>query len=64
VGESLWATAQVTHFTQPGWQFLNSGSGYLAGTESNGSYVWLKSTNGRPALGSASRTLRAQLAER
>src|SRR3984957_12460603 len=46
VGESTWATAQVTQFTQPGWQFLNSGSGYLGGSESNGSYVTLKSTNG------------------
>jgi hypothetical protein len=46
VGESLWATAQVTQFTAPGWQFLNSGSGYLSGSESNGSYVSLKSTDG------------------
>ena len=46
VGESLWATAQVTQFTAPGWQFLNSGSGYLGGSESNGSYVSLKSANG------------------
>jgi O-glycosyl hydrolase len=46
VGASTWATAQVTQFTQPGWQFLNSGSGYLGGTESNGSFVSLKSTNG------------------
>jgi len=46
VGESLWATAQVTQFTQPGWQFLNTGSGYLGGAESNGSYVTLKSTDG------------------
>jgi hypothetical protein len=45
-GESLWATAQVTQFTQPGWQFLNAGSGYLGGAESNGSYVTLKSTDG------------------
>jgi glycosyl hydrolase family 59/ricin-type beta-trefoil lectin protein/glycosyl hydrolase family 59 (putative galactocerebrosidase) len=45
-GESLWATAQVTQFTAPGWQFLNSGSGYLGGSESNGSYVTLKSPNG------------------
>ena len=44
VGESTWATAQVTQFTAPGWQFLNSGSGYLGGAESNGSYVTLKST--------------------
>jgi Glycosyl hydrolase family 59/Ricin-type beta-trefoil lectin domain/Concanavalin A-like lectin/glucanases superfamily len=46
VGASLWATAQVTQFTQPGWRFLNSGSGYLGGSESNGSYVSLKSASG------------------
>jgi hypothetical protein len=46
VGASLWATAQVTQFTAPGWQFLNAGSGYLGGSESNGSYVTLKSTDG------------------
>src|ERR1700728_3034617 len=46
VGASLWATAQVTQFTAPGWQFLNDGSGYLGGSESNGSYVTLKSTDG------------------
>jgi O-glycosyl hydrolase len=46
LGESLWATAQVTQFTQPGWQFINSSSGYLGGAESNGSYVTLKSPNG------------------
>src|ERR1700722_18511195 len=46
VGASLWATAQVTQFTQPGWQFLNAGSGYLGDAESNGSYVTLKSTDG------------------
>ena len=45
VGESTWATAQVTQFTQPGWQFLDSGSGYLGGAEDNGTYVSLKSTN-------------------
>ncbi|HEX4832588.1 MAG TPA: ricin-type beta-trefoil lectin domain protein [Trebonia sp.] len=43
VGENTWATAQVTQFTAPGWQFLDSGSGYLGGAESNGSYVTLKS---------------------
>jgi Glycosyl hydrolase family 59/Ricin-type beta-trefoil lectin domain len=45
VGESTWATAQVTQFTQPGWQFLNTGSGYLGGSESNGTYISLKSTD-------------------
>ncbi|WP_084316147.1 RICIN domain-containing protein [Actinospica robiniae] len=46
VGAETWATAQVTQFTAPGWQFLNTGSGYLGGSESNGAYVSLKSTNG------------------
>ena len=46
VGANAWATAQVTQFTAPGWQFLDTGSGYLGGSESNGSYVSLKSTNG------------------
>ena len=43
IGADTWATAQVTQFTQPGWKFIDSGSGYLGGTESNGSYVTLKS---------------------
>ena len=46
VGAETWATAQVTQFTSPGWQFLDSGSGYLGGAEANGSYVTLKSTDG------------------
>jgi hypothetical protein len=46
IGASTWATAQVTQFTQPGWTFVDSASGYLGGTESNGSYVTLKSPNG------------------
>jgi hypothetical protein len=46
VGRSLWATAQVTQFTAPGWKFLDRGSGHLGGSESNGSYVTLKSTDG------------------
>jgi len=45
VGESVWATAHVTQFTQPGWQFIDAASGYLDGVESNGTYVTLKSTN-------------------
>jgi hypothetical protein len=46
VGAQLWTAAQVTQFTEPGWQFLNDGSGYLEGDESDGSYVTLKSTDG------------------
>jgi O-glycosyl hydrolase len=48
LGKSLWATAQVTQFTQPGWQFLTgSASGYLGGNRANGSYLSLKSGNGK-----------------
>jgi hypothetical protein len=45
LGSEVWATAQVTQFTAPGWQFLDSGSGYLGGNESDGAYVTLKSPN-------------------
>ncbi|WP_335980163.1 NPCBM/NEW2 domain-containing protein [Streptomyces sp. CA2R106] len=47
IGENTWATAQVTQFAQPGWTFIDDGSGYLGGSESNGSYVTLKSPNGK-----------------
>jgi len=43
VGKSLWATAQVTQFSQPGWLFLKSASGYLGDDRINGSYVTLRS---------------------
>ncbi|MER6209990.1 ricin-type beta-trefoil lectin domain protein [Streptomyces sp. NPDC001642] len=46
IGENIWATAQVTQFAQPGWKFIDSASGYLGGTESNGTYATLKSPNG------------------
>jgi hypothetical protein len=47
LGKETWATAQVTQFTQPGWRFIDSASGYLGGDRTNGSYVSLKSPNGR-----------------
>ena len=46
IGANTWATAQVTQFTQPGWKFIDSASGYLGGAESNGSYITLKSNTG------------------
>jgi hypothetical protein len=39
VSRTAWAIAQTTQFTQPGWQYLNTSSGYLGGSESNGTYV-------------------------
>src|SRR5437763_3221155 len=47
LGQQTWAMAQVTQFTAPGWRFLDTGSGYLGGDRTNGSYVSLKSTDGR-----------------
>lgn len=49
VGMSTWVTAQTTQFAQPGWQYLDAASGYLGGQTSDqvGSYVTLKSPNGR-----------------
>jgi hypothetical protein len=44
---SLWATAHTTQFVQPGWQYIDSASGYLldAGGKVVGSYVTLKAPN-------------------
>ncbi|GAA2143243.1 ricin-type beta-trefoil lectin domain protein [Kitasatospora kazusensis] len=39
VGRSAWATAQTTQFTAPGWQYLDTASGYLGGNRANGSYL-------------------------
>jgi O-glycosyl hydrolase len=37
---TIWATAHTTQFAQPGWQYLDSSSGYLP---AKGSYVALRS---------------------
>jgi hypothetical protein len=43
---SLWATAHTTQFAQPGWQYIDSASGYLQdGGKKVGSYVTLKAPN-------------------
>jgi O-glycosyl hydrolase len=46
IGLQTWATAQVTQFTQPGWSFVDSASGYLGGNSANGGYVTLKAPSG------------------
>lgn len=43
VQPAIWATAHTTQFTQPGWQYIDSASGYFSG---QGSYVTFKSPNG------------------
>ena len=40
VQSTIWVTAHTTQFAQPGWQYLDSGSGTLPG---KGSYVSLRS---------------------
>jgi O-glycosyl hydrolase len=39
VGRTTWAIAQTTQFTDPGWQYLDTATGYLGGSRGNGSYV-------------------------
>ncbi len=41
-GKSLWVQAHWNQFSQPGWQFIDSASGYLSGNRDIGSYVTLK----------------------
>lgn len=42
VQSTIWVTAHTTQFVQPGWQYLDSASGYLP---EKGSYVALRSTD-------------------
>lgn len=41
VQPAIWAVAHTTQFAEPGWKYVDSGSGFLR----NGSYVTLKSIN-------------------
>lgn len=45
VGRSTWAIAQTTQFTAPGWNYLDSATGYLGGARTNGSYVSYAAAN-------------------
>jgi O-glycosyl hydrolase len=44
VQSTIWVTAHTTQFAQPGWQYLDTGSGNLPG---KGSYVALRSADKR-----------------
>ena len=47
VQSAVWAVAQTTEFTRPGWHYLDSSSGYLDPADtSQGSYVSLRSPGG------------------
>lgn len=47
VQSAVWAVAQTTQFTEPGWQYLDASSGYFdAATPAQGSYVSLRSPDG------------------
>jgi len=45
VGKQLWATAQTTQVTQPGWKYIDSATGYFGGDRNNGSYVSYQAAN-------------------
>jgi hypothetical protein len=47
VGKMTWGMAHTSQFTAPGWKYIDSASGFLGGNRDNGSYVTLKSPNGR-----------------
>jgi hypothetical protein len=47
VGKMTWGMAHTTQFTAPGWTYIDQASGYLGGNRDNGSYVTLKSPNGK-----------------
>ena len=46
LGSQLWVAAQWARFTEPGWLFIDSASGYLQGDEQNGTYVTLRAQHG------------------
>jgi hypothetical protein len=43
IGRNAWVVAHTTQFSAPGWRYIDSASGYLGGTRTNGSYVTLRS---------------------
>jgi hypothetical protein len=45
VGKSIWVMAHTAQFTEPGWRYLDSGSGYPGDDRTHGSFVSLKAPN-------------------
>jgi Glycosyl hydrolase family 59 len=45
LGSQLWVAAHWAQFTEPGWSFVDSASGYLQGDAGNGTYVTLRAPN-------------------
>jgi len=46
IGSQLWVTAHWTQFSEPGWNFIDSASGWLGGDERYGTYVTLREPGG------------------
>lgn len=47
VQSAIWAVAQTTRFAEPGWQYLDTSSGYLAAADTaQGSFVTRKAPSG------------------
>ncbi len=47
VAKSIWVMAHTAQFTDIGWHYVDISCGYLGGVRTNGSYVTLKSPNGK-----------------
>lgn len=43
---AIWAIAHICQFAQPGWQYLDSGCGYIDEENKNGTFVTFKSPDG------------------
>lgn len=44
---AIWAMAHICQFAQPGWQYLDSGCGYIDNVDKKGTFVAFKSPDGK-----------------